>query len=71
MNILLEWNKRLFPVFVTIFLILVLIDSLKLPITQPYQNLFNLNYKLLFVLISGLLVVWEQRISKNPIVSGP
>ena len=71
MNILLEWNKRLFPVFVTIFLILALIDSLKLPITQPYQNLFNLNYKLLFVLISGLLVVWEQRISKNPIVSGP
>ena len=62
MNIgwILELNKKLFPFLVIIFLILVLIDSLKLNYFKLYPKLLNLDYKLLIILVSGILVLIER-----------
>ncbi len=40
----LEWNKKLFPVLIVIFLVLVLINSLKFDFITIYPRLFSLNY---------------------------
>ena len=62
---LLEWNKKLFPVFVIIFLILVLVNSLKFNYIVDHPKLFNLDYKLIFILISGILVLIDYCLKKK------
>lgn len=59
-RLILEWNKKLFPVFVIIFLILVLLNSLKFDYIIDHPKLFNLDYKLLIILVSGILVLIER-----------
>ncbi len=56
---ILEWNKKLFPVFIIIFLVLVLLNSLKFDYIIEHPKLFNLGYKLIFILVSGILVLTD------------
>jgi len=60
----LEWNKKLFPVLIVIFLVLVLVNSLKFDFIIRYPSLFSLNYKLIIILISGILVLVEYYLKK-------
>ncbi len=60
----LEWNKKLFPVLIVIFLVLVLVNSLKFDFIVRYPSLFSLNYKLIFVLVSGGLVLVEYYLKR-------
>jgi len=59
---ILEWNKKLFPAFVIILLVLVILKSLNIGL--PYR-LANLDYKLWFVAVSGLLVALNYYLRKN------
>ena len=61
----LEWNKKLFPVLIVIFLVLVLINSLKFDFITVYPRLFSLNYKLLIILVSGGLVLVDYYLRKS------
>lgn len=68
MNIIkaiLEWNKKLFPIFVIIFLILVLVNSLKFDFIIQRPKLFNLDYKLIFVLVSGILILIDYYLKRK------
>ena len=62
---ILESNKKLFPFFVLIFLMFVLLKSLNLAYFRPYPNLFNLNYKIIFVLASGMLLAIDKYLIKK------
>jgi len=68
MNIvwILELNRKLFPFLVIIFLILILIDSLNLNYFKLYPKLLNLDYKLLIILVSGILVLMDYYLKKKP-----
>ncbi len=65
MKAILEWNKKLFPIFVIIFLILVLVNSLKFNYVIQHPKLFNLDYKLIFVLVSGILILIDYYLKRR------
>lgn len=55
---LLDLNKKiLFPLFIIIFLIILLLRVTHVKLTS---NVLNLEYKLLIVLISGIILLLDQ-----------
>lgn len=59
---ILVWNRRLFPIFVIILLFIVILKSLKFNI--PYR-IANLDYKLEFIIVSGILVLVDYYLRKK------
>jgi len=57
-----EWNRKLFPILVAIFIVLVVIKVLKPDISS---RLLNLDYKLIFIIISGILFLVDYYLRKR------
>jgi len=59
---ILLWNRKLFPVFVIILMAFVAIKSIYPGIPSRW---LNLDYKIAFILASGLLVLIDVHLNKK------
>jgi hypothetical protein len=59
----LEWNKKLFPILAILLVTLVILKSI-FPNTS--SRILNLDYKVIFIIISGILYLVQYYVEKYP-----